>query len=95
MIKHIVFFKLKEGTPQNIEKAAQALRDMEGKIEVLRSIEVGVDFIRSERSYDIALTTTFDNKEDLQIYQDHEVHMPVKKYAREVCESIFAVDYEV
>ena len=57
MIKHIVFFKLKDRSPEKVEATVQVLRNMEGKIPQLLSIEVGADLIHSERSFDIALVT--------------------------------------
>ena len=68
---------------------------MDGKIDLLRHLEVGVDVIRSERSYDIALTTRFDSLEDLQAYQVHPYHAgDVVSHMKSVCSSIVAVDYE-
>lgn len=96
MIVHIVLFKLKENTPEGIEKAKQLLLSMDGKVEMLRHLEVGVDVIRSERSADIALYTKFDSLEDLQAYQVHPYHAnEVAAYMRSVCSSVTAADYEV
>lgn len=95
MIRHIVLFKLKDNTPEKVAEAAQVLKDMKGRIDELLSIEVGTNVVESPRAYDIALITCFQSKKELDIYQDHEVHLPVKKYMGEVCESIVAVDYEV
>jgi len=95
MIKHIVLFKLKDRSAENVERAAQVLRDMEGKIEVLRTIEVGIDVLHSERSYDIALTTSFDSLDDLQTYQVHPVHQKVIEYMTSVRESSVSVDYNL
>ena len=96
MIAHIVLFKLKENTPEGIEKAKQLLLSMDGKVEMLRHLEVGVDVIRSERSADIALYTKFDSLEDLQAYQVHPYHAnEVAAYMRSVCSSVTAADYQV
>lgn len=94
MITHIVFFKLKDNSPEKVEVTAQVLRDMEGKIEQLKSIEVGVDIIHSARSYDIALITKFDSIADLDAYQVHPVHKLVIEHMNEVRESSVAVDFE-
>lgn len=94
MITHIVLFKMKDRSPEAIEEAAQVLRDMEGKIEVLRYIEVGVDVVRSDRSYDIALTTRFDSLDDLNAYAVHPVHQKVLEYMATARESSIVVDYE-
>jgi len=95
MIKHIVLFKLKDRSAENIERTAQVLRDMEGKIEVLRSIEVGIDVLHSQRSYDIALTTSFDSMDDLQAYQVHPIHQKVIEHMNSVRESSVSVDYSL
>ncbi len=95
MVKHIVMFKLSERTPENLENVVQALRGMEGKVEVLRFIEVGINFSESDRSYDVVLTTHFDDKESLSIYAAHENHVPVAKLMRSLCSHSVVVDYEM
>ncbi|HBG04693.1 MAG: stress responsive protein [Geobacteraceae bacterium GWC2_58_44] len=95
MVTHIVLFKLKEPTPEGVEKARDLLLSMDGKIEQLRHLEVGVDLIHSERSADIALVTKFDSLEELQAYQVHPYHAnEVAAYMRSVCASVVAADYE-
>ena len=94
MITHIVMFKLKDRSEENIKKAADVLLSMRGKIEPLRYIEVGIDFLHSDRSYDISLITKFDTAEDLDTYQEHPYHVDVvKKYMHAVREASVAVDY--
>ena len=94
MITHIVMFKLKDRSPESVARTAAVLRDMEGKIEVLRHLEVGTDVLHSERSYDIALVTKFDSLDDLQVYQVHPVHKLVIAHMNEVREASVSVDYE-
>jgi hypothetical protein len=57
---------------------------MEGKIPVLKHIEVGTDVLHLERSYDIALITKFDSLEDLKAYDTHPLHEEVKVYMKSV-----------
>lgn len=52
---------------------------MEGKVDLIRDIEVGVDFLHSERSYDIILQVVLDNAEALEKYQNDEYHCNVVK----------------
>ncbi len=95
MITHIVLFKLKEPTSGNIAAAQAKLLSMEGKIDLLRHLEVGVDVLRSERSFDIALITKFDSLDSLQAYQIHPYHMDeVASYMRSVSSALSVVDYE-
>tara|TARA_B100000676_G_C17386741_1_gene488184 strand:+ start:164 stop:433 length:270 start_codon:yes stop_codon:yes gene_type:complete len=88
-------FKLSEKTPENMERAINSLRSLEGNIEVLKSIEVGTDFLESDRSYDIVLTAKFENREGLAIYGGHKNHLPVVKIMRSLCSNSTVVDYEV
>ena len=94
MVKHIVMFKLAEKTTENMERAVSSLRSLEGKIETLQSIEIGTDFLESERSYDIALTAHFKDRDGLNIYASHENHLPVVKIMRSLCSTSVVVDYE-
>ncbi|MDE5616570.1 MAG: Dabb family protein [Clostridia bacterium] len=93
MVKHIVMYKLKDSTPEN----AQALRDrflsMEGKIDVLKEIQAGVDVLKSPRSFDVVLTCVFDSLDDMEIYKNHAVHIPVMEYVKSVVEVSHSVDY--
>lgn len=94
MYTHIVFFKLNEVNNENIEFVKSTLLSMEGKISELRYLEVGIDDIRSERSYDIALITKFNNKEDYLSYDINEYHVEkVKKVIKSYIESSKTVDY--
>ncbi|MGN7355729.1 Dabb family protein [Paenibacillus sp. SAF-054] len=95
MIKHIVFIKLKDRTPESVDKTAGILRAMKGQIPQLLAIEVGVDIVHSERSFDIALVTEVASLEDLQAYQVHPVHQEVVRHLNEAKEISFAVDYEI
>lgn len=94
MITHVVLFKLKDRSPENIDKAKKVLEGLSGMVPVLRHLEVGVDIMKSVRSYDIALTAKFDSLEDLEEYQNHPFHLEVAGYMAGVREAAIAVDYE-
>lgn len=96
MIKHIVCFKLADNSKEKCEKAAEVLRSMEGKVELVRDIEVGIDFLHSQRSYDVILQVVLDNEDALNLYQKDEYHCSVvKKYMHSVVETSVAVDYQI
>lgn len=96
MIKHIVCFKLKDNSEENCEKTAEILRSMEGKVDLLRGIEVGIDFLHSERSYDIILQVMLDDTKALEEYQKDEYHCSVvKTHMHAVMENSVAIDYEI
>lgn len=95
MVTHIVFFKLVDGTPERISELSEVLRSMSGRIPQLRHLEVGIDVVRSERSYDVALVTRFDSMEDLVKYQTHPYHAgEVVPFVKSVVSSTVTVDYK-
>jgi hypothetical protein len=95
MITHIVFFKLTEPSPANLSVVREILSSMQGTIPQLRQLEVGVDLVRSERSYDLALVTRFDSIEDLRDYQVHPYHAEtVVPFIKHLAKSTVTVDYE-
>ena len=95
MITHIVLFKLKEPTAENIAAARAKLESMQGNVPMLRHLEVGVDVVRSERSFDLALYTKFDSLADLQAYQVDAYHGgDVAPFMRSLSSAVVAADYE-
>lgn len=94
MLVHIVFFKLKKREQEVLDKAVTILRGMEGRVPQIQSIEVGIDVLQSDRSFDIALTARFQSLQDMQDYQVHPVHQEVKKFMTSVSERTVSVDYE-
>jgi len=94
MFTHIVFFKLNEPTEENKQKAKDILMGMDGNIPQLRFVEVGIDVIHSERSFDLALITKFDSIEAMNEYQVHPYHVnEVLKYIKPMMKESAAVDY--
>lgn len=94
MITHVVLFRLKDRSAENIERTRAVLAGLEGEVPSLRSLEVGVDVLKKERSYDIALTATFDDLDGLEAYQVHPAHLKVVEFIAAVRDSVVAVDYE-
>ena len=52
MVKHILMFKLKQKSPENLDLALSTLGGLEGKIETLRMIEFELNLNKSERAYE-------------------------------------------
>ncbi len=94
MITHVVFFKLKDRSPEIIEKTRQVLANMEGNVPQLLHIEVGTDILHQARSYDIALITKFASLDDLHDYDTHPFHEEVKVYMKSVVDVSASVDFE-
>jgi len=98
MIKHIVMWKLKDEAHGN-DKATNArlikekLEDLNGKIEGLLKLEVGIDFLGGN-NYDVVLYSELTKEEDLDTYQNHPLHQAVLPFIREAVNSRVAVDYK-
>ncbi|MGE5509466.1 MAG: Dabb family protein [Chitinophagales bacterium] len=96
MIRHIVFFKLQDPSPENLARAKEVILGMAGKVPQLRHLEVGLDVVRSERSYDLALVAHFESLDDLDAYQVHPEHVKVSQFLATVrAVPSVTVDYEV
>ena len=94
MIVHIVMFKFKdENKALNMAKVKSKLEKLKEKIDVLKSMEVGINFNESERAFDLSLYSTFDNESDLKIYAVHEEHLKVVELVKEVTNESKVVDY--
>ena len=94
MLKHVVFLKFKDGVGEDeivgLEKSLAALPPV---IPEILSFEFGRDVVRSERSYDLALVSTFNDLGAMQHYQKHPDHQVVLKKVNDLCESVLAVDF--
>jgi hypothetical protein len=93
MFRHIVFFRLKPEEKDRIQEAAEKLRSLTA-VPVVRSVEVGLDEVKSERSYDIALIVDCDTRADYEVYDKHELHQPIRQFMRSIIEASATVDFE-
>jgi rRNA maturation protein Rpf1 len=96
MIKHVVCYKLKDNSIEKKEEVKAMLLSMVGKVSYFTDIKVGLDFLQSERSYDVVLEMTFNTKEDMEKYQKDEYHTNVvKTLMHKIRSASVAVDYEI
>ena len=73
--------------------ARDRLLALRGQIPSLKELEAGVDITRSERSFDLALITRFDDAAGLQAYAEHPVHLEALAWLRSVATQVVAVDF--
>jgi hypothetical protein len=98
MIKHIVMWKLKdyaEGSTkeENAVKIKKDLESLKNSIPLVRRIEVGINMLRSDAAYDVALYSEFDDEKDLDSYQKHPAHVKVADFIAKVREDRVVADY--
>jgi tRNA(His) 5'-end guanylyltransferase len=99
MIKHIVFWKLKDfalgaDKQANALKVKQQLEGLKNKIQEIRHIEVGININPTPAAYDIALYSEFANAQDLAAYQAHPEHHKAGDFVGKVQTDRRVVDYE-
>ena len=100
MIKHVLFFNLKEqaegqSKAENLAKIKSMIEALNGKIPGLIRIEIGADYSATEASADMILYSEFESREALAVYADHPDHLVAKTFIQSVCSARQLVDYEV
>jgi len=84
-----------ENKAQNLKNVEEKLNALVGKIDELKSIEVGINFTESPRAFDLSLYSTFESKEDLQAYAIHSEHLKVVELIKSVTTESKVVDYSL
>ncbi|MFI3321545.1 MAG: Dabb family protein [Rikenellaceae bacterium] len=98
MIKHVVMWKFLEEAEgntksENLKIFKEGLEALVPIIPELKSLEVGLDILGANGSYDMILITTFDSMADLVTYNNHPEHQKVAGFCAKVRESRVAVDF--
>jgi Stress responsive A/B Barrel Domain len=95
MLKHIVFMKLKpEVTGADIAGLKKELGGLPAVIPEIKAFEFGQDILHTERSWDFALVSVFDDLEAMKRYQVNPDHQVVLKKVRTMSDRIVVVDFE-
>lgn len=97
MVKHIVTFKLKGTAEERLSAATrfkEALEALPAQIDVLKSIEVGINENPAEQ-WDIVLTAIVDKMENVAVYASHPAHVAAASIISGCKEMRACVDYVV
>ncbi len=100
MVKHIVFWKLKDeangmSKAENAAAIKQKIEALNGKIEGCIKLEIGFDFLHSAESADVVLYSEFESKEALDFYANHPLHKAVMPFIAEARSERRVIDYTV
>ena len=98
MVKHVLFVKLKDNSQQECQKLKDVIFIDERKRLRCesRDLQVGIDFLHFDRSYDVVLEIVLDSPAALEEYQAHPYHADiVKPYVHQMREASCIVDYEM
>ncbi len=95
MVKHIVLFKLKNNSKEHCEFVRDMILSLKEKIEEIKEYEVGINFSKEQRAYDLALISSFEDEEALKRYAKHPLHLRVVEYLKSKESLTKVVDYFV
>lgn len=100
MIKHIVFWKLKDQA-EGADRAANA-RKMKALLDSCANVVPGIIKFEAalaqpglEATYDVVLYSEFADRAALDAYQEHPSHVAIKPFIGAVREARQCMDYEV
>jgi len=97
MITHIVFIRLKGCNPkeksEKLNHLDKLLQELEVKIDVIDSLETGLNFNTRPSAYDLVLIVKLQSKEDIDIYRTHPEHVKVLEYMKTLNLETGVVDY--
>ena len=95
MIRHVVLLKFRpEAEKDACRKAIADLRRLPDLIDCIRDYHVGEDVLRSPRSWDLSIVSTFDDLQALETYSRHDDHVEVAMRLRDLSEAVAVVDSE-
>jgi len=99
MIRHIVFFRLKEQNDKGLKQdqlqdLKNFLESLKEKIEGIVHLETGINFSAREVAFDLALISDFASVNDLEKYIAHPEHQKLLELLNEIKKEVAVVDYE-
>ncbi len=83
MFRHVVSFMLADDKKDMLDEAKKRLMSLDAIPEV-KFVQVGVNDIKSERSYDFVLIMDFDNLNTYVAYDKHEMHVSVRDFIHSI-----------
>lgn len=94
MMCFVVLFTLKAHAKENVAHIQQHIMRLEGKIDVLKSIEVGTNLRYTDRSSDIVAIFNFETIEDLHLFEHDAEHVRIVELIKPFVAEIKTVIYE-
>ena len=100
MIRHIVMFKLRQFNSEDekqamLQQLKTRIEKLPSKIDFIRSMEVGINLRNHPSAYDLVLTSTFDNLEDVEKYTVHPAHVEFINFNKDKSIAKSSVDFEI
>ncbi|HEY4137906.1 MAG TPA: Dabb family protein [Casimicrobiaceae bacterium] len=96
MIKHVVVWKIKDPAqkPAHAKAVKRALEALRGHIPGMLAIEVGIDIGYDAQADDVVLYAEFENRDALDAYQQHPLHLDAKAIVKVLTTDRRAIDWQ-
>ena len=91
MVKHVVMWKLRDISDG--DEVVKRLKNLEGRIPGLISIDAGTDINKGSAAWDVVLISEHESPEALDSYQNHPDHVKVKDFIGSVTSERVVVDF--
>jgi hypothetical protein len=93
VIRHTVLMRFSD--PAHAPEAKARLDGLIGEVPSLLSLQVDLDVLRTDASYDLALVSTHEDLDGLAAYQQHPAHVEVISWIRPLLSARAVVDAPV
>ena len=96
MVKHIVMWRLKTESSKaaDAQRIKELLEGLAGQIPGMTHIEVGTNFLTDSNSSDVVLYSEFVDRDALEGYQQHPLHLSVVLHVKALVSERRVVDYQ-
>ena len=93
MFKHVVCISFKADSKDKVVESKEKIEALVKKIDVLKKMQVGIDELKSDVSYDFVIIADFDSRSDYETYETHPEHLKVVDFIKDHIDKIVSVDY--
>lgn len=96
MIRHVLLIRWNPEFPaEGRQEWADGVRELPAKIDLIRSMSVGVDVLDGPRSWDHGLVADFETIEDVKAHATHPDHLPLYDISLPNAAEMASLDFEI
>ena len=93
---HVVWLRFKDGIgPERMEHHMAACRALVGRVPALLDLKCGASYTNRAGGLTHCVVVTLSNRESLQTYLDHPIHVPVATALKADVAELQVMDIEV
>ena len=94
MINHFILLKYKEDTSEShVHDFCRMMYALSNEISEVKELQIGLDIVHDQRSWDLILIMQFDSLADLKAYQVHPAHQEVSKFNQPMVNQVASLDF--